>query len=68
MLQITSLSENTYLLYGKRNDYIISKRYSGQYAVIPVNNNPTAEPLMNCKSLDDCIRFLDMADKAESIA
>lgn len=67
MLQITRLSDNTYLLYGKRNEYIISKRYSGQYAVIPVSNNPNAEPLMNCKSLDDCIKFLDMSDNADMI-
>lgn len=67
MLQITCLSPNTFLIIGKRNDYIISKRYSGNYAVIPVNNNPNAEPLTTVKSLDDCIKFIGMADNAEPI-
>lgn len=67
MLQITCLSPNTFLIIGNRNDYIVTKRYSGNYAVIPVNNNPNADPIIMCKSLDDSIKFLGTADNAESI-
>lgn len=67
MLQITCLAPNTFLIIGNRNNYIVSKRYSGNYAVIPVDNNPNADPLIMCKSLDDCIKFIGMADNAEPI-
>ena len=67
MLQISCLAPNTFLIIGIRNEYIISKRYSGTYAVIPVKNNPNADPLIMCKSLDDCIKFIGTADNAEPI-
>ena len=67
MLQITCLSSTTFMVLGNRNDYIICKSYTGDYKVIPVKNNPNVDPLLTVKSLDECIKFLDMADNAETI-
>lgn len=66
-MTLSVLSKNMYMLLGKRNDYLISRHCDGDYHVIPVNNNPKAEPLIICKTLDESLQFLELADNAVSV-
>lgn len=67
MLNISTLSEHMFMLYGELNDYLISKSYTGKYKLIPIRNNPEAIPFGLFNSLDECIAFVCMADSRVKI-
>lgn len=63
-MTLSVLSKSMYMLTGKKNTYLIHKHYDGGYNVIPVNNNTEAKPLIICKTLDESLQFLELADSA----